>query len=82
MKYKIKYDYNTGDSFHEDRDQISYLECIWTNLEIAKNNLRRIKEHYEYYCYCNTFFSANTKRKVDLVAKNIISEYYVVTEGC
>lgn len=47
-KYAIKVFYRTGDSFNTyDRDMI--LEMTWDNLDIAKENLKRIKEHYKWY---------------------------------
>ena len=46
--YRIQYQYQTGDSFHtEDREDI--LEYEWLDLDIAKECLRRIKEHYLWY---------------------------------
>ncbi len=46
--YKIKYSYKTGDSFgNEDRE--SLLEYEWEDLDVAKEALRRIKEHYVWY---------------------------------
>jgi hypothetical protein len=54
MKYKIKLWYSTGDS-HGSEDTSGVLEMEWANLDIAKENLRRIKEHYICYkvdsCY-------------------------------
>lgn len=47
--YKIKYVYDTGDSFRTEEDRIGIFEFSWNNLEIAKENLQRIKEHYEFY---------------------------------
>jgi len=45
-EYRIKISYSTGDSFHnEDAEQT--LELTWKNLDIAKENLQRIKEHYQ-----------------------------------
>ena len=47
-KYGIKVYYRTGDSFHsENTDRI--LELQWNDLDIAKLNLKRIKEHYLWY---------------------------------
>lgn len=45
MLYKIKIEYKTGNSFgsHDEEGEIEYK---WENLEIAKENLKRIKEHY------------------------------------
>lgn len=47
--YKIKYTYNTGDSFHTEEGLESFLEFSWENIEVAKANLNRIKEHYKLY---------------------------------
>jgi len=50
MTYRIEYDYQTGDSFHtEERTEV--LEYDWEDLEIAKEALQRIKEHYKWYRY-------------------------------
>lgn len=48
MKYKIKYSYQTGDSFGNS-DEEAILELEWENIDIAKANLKRIEEHYKYY---------------------------------
>ena len=46
--YLIKYYYHTGDSF-TSVDKEDVLEFQWKNLDIAKECLRRIKEHYLWY---------------------------------
>lgn len=51
--YKIKYCYNTGDSFHTEFNLESTLELEWSNLEVAQQNLQRIKEHYTWYKLLN-----------------------------
>jgi len=48
MKYQIKIYYQTGDSY-SNNDETIYLELTWNNLDVAKENLQRIKEHYEMY---------------------------------
>ncbi len=48
-KYRIEYNYDTGDTFRTEEDLTSELEFEWENLDIAKENLKRIKEHYEWY---------------------------------
>lgn len=63
MKYRIKYSYNTGDSFKTERDIVRYLEGEWENLDIAKKNLQRIKEHYEYYCYDERNYDSKSERR-------------------
>lgn len=47
-KFKIKIHYSTGSSFHNE-DTSSYIELSWDNIDIAKENLQAIKEHYEMY---------------------------------
>jgi hypothetical protein len=47
-KYRIKISYQTGDSFHFE-DCYNYLELTWDDIDVAKENLIRIKEHYEMY---------------------------------
>jgi hypothetical protein len=46
---KILINYNTGDSFHNEDNIESHLEMTWENLDVAKENLQRIKEHYKWY---------------------------------
>jgi hypothetical protein len=46
--YRIRYSYETGDSFgSESRDDI--LEFEWRDYSVAKDALKRIEEHYEWY---------------------------------
>ena len=46
MKYKIKIYYTTGDSYKSyKREEV--LELSWENLDIAKENLKAIKDHYD-----------------------------------
>lgn len=49
MTHRILINYDTGNSFHHDEDQ-EYLieELSWERVDVAKANLIRIKEHYEY----------------------------------
>ncbi len=49
MFYNIKCIYDTGDSFHNEYDVETTIEIKTTSLELAQENLKRIKEHYEYY---------------------------------
>lgn len=48
MTYRIKIHYTTGNSFNTD----DYEECLeygWQNLDMAKESLKRIKNHYKFY---------------------------------
>jgi hypothetical protein len=47
-KYSILIDYTTGNSYSTNREQ-QIIELTWDNLDIAKENLQRIKGHYLYY---------------------------------
>jgi hypothetical protein len=55
--YRIKITYETGNSFgsHIEED---YLNYVWINLEIAKENLQSIKQHYLYYKKRNSGWGA------------------------
>jgi len=80
-KYKIKYHYQTGDSFHtEELEEV--LEYDWNDLEIAKESLKRIKEHYEWYSYKTNYYG-----RADEVSKpewhnvdssNVSDEHYLM----
>jgi hypothetical protein len=46
--YKIKVEYETGDSFgSEDVEKI--LDLSWTNIDYAKESLKRIETHYKWF---------------------------------
>jgi len=47
-EYKILIFYRTGSSDHTYDDE-GYLDGTWKNIEIIKENLQRIKEHYLWY---------------------------------
>lgn len=47
--YLIKYNYNSGDSNGTDYNIEDVLELKFKSLDVAKDNLRRIKEHYLLY---------------------------------
>lgn len=46
--YEIKIEYETGNSFErwDDEDTVGY---VWEDIEDAREALRRIKGHYEWY---------------------------------
>jgi lipopolysaccharide biosynthesis glycosyltransferase len=54
--YKILIHYITGDSFYTEEAETYVEHCWphegeieWSNIDAAKESLRRIKEHYEWY---------------------------------
>ena len=46
--YKIKINYSSGDSFNKYDGLEQFLEPIWSNIDIAKENLKRIQEHHNW----------------------------------
>jgi hypothetical protein len=62
FRYKIKISYQTGDSF-KNEDTESTLEIGWNNLDIAKENLQFIKEHYEMYDDLDIYHPRKTKEQ-------------------
>lgn len=74
MKYKIKIDYSTGDSFNS-YNEIRYIDLEWSNLDVAKENLQRIREHYQQYTdveYCRTL-----TQKYIIYNKNRPNDWFV-----
>ena len=47
MGWRIRLHYETGDSF-QTHEEDAYLESVWEDVEVVKENLRRIEEHYAY----------------------------------
>jgi hypothetical protein len=73
-EYRIKISYSTGNSFGSE-DTTDYLELTWENLDIAKENLQSIKEHYEMYRNIEGWGSKLTKEQ--WFAKNIDKSWFV-----
>jgi len=73
-KYRILLSYSTGDSFGS-RDGTDYLELSWDNLDIAKENLARIKEHYEMYSDIESYSSK--RRKEEWFKLNAEKDWFV-----
>jgi hypothetical protein len=48
-KYRILYNYDTGDSFHNDEGLEDYIELEFDNIDVAEANMKRIQEHYKLY---------------------------------
>lgn len=48
VMYTIEIEYTTGNSFGSERRTES-VEFVWSTLEDAKEALRRIQEHHQYY---------------------------------
>jgi hypothetical protein len=80
MKYKIKYNYDTGDSFGSSTCE-DFLELTFENYDNAVSNLNRIREHYEQYKELN---HRSGRYKEEIVLGNsqkdwFVSEYITVS---
>lgn len=74
-KYRIKYNYDTGDSFNNEYGCEGYLELEWNNLEVAKANLQRIQEHYTQYKEIE--YSFKKKNNQELLQENEGKDWFV-----
>lgn len=67
--YTIKVRYITGDSFNSYETDCD-LEGSW-ELEVAKENLKRIKEHYKLYDNRNNYYSLGMAEYFEQILKDI-----------
>ena len=63
MKFQIRVDYRTGDSYNTYDDH-EILDYDWESEEIASENAKAIIEHYEAYACENGKWTARTKKDV------------------
>lgn len=61
-KYTININYDTGDSFNQYPNQEETISLEWDNLDIAKENLISIKEHYNLYRASNSFYRKDLEK--------------------
>ncbi len=73
-KYRIKISYETGDSFGSN-DETDYLDLEWTKLDVAKENLKRIDEHYKMYTKMRGW--QPNENELDIVKKNKDKAWFV-----
>lgn len=62
MKYRIKIDYDTGDTFRHEENVIGFCTLTWDNLDIAKKNLKAIRDQYHLYMLCNKDYNASKEQ--------------------
>jgi hypothetical protein len=74
MSYRIKITYQTGNSFIS-HNVYEYLDLSWKNLDVAKENLKRIKEHYDMYCIVDGYVTP--KGKIHLFKMNEDKDWFV-----
>jgi hypothetical protein len=73
--YSINITYKTGDSYSSSIRQ-SEIELQWNNLKIAKENLLRIKEHYDWYNDNNSTYKSGNIPEPEW-HKNIKTDKYI-----
>ena len=73
-KYKIEIEYSTGNSFHNEETS-DIIELYWNNLDIAKANLNRIKEHYNMYNEVDSYLS--NKSYIEILEENKHKDWFV-----
>ena len=91
-EYEIRIRYWTGDSFStEDRE--TSLDGTWKNVDVIKENVRRIREHYEWYQSLNNYhrstgkltkpswFTAKSEHSINLKL-DVGTEYYASPFWC
>lgn len=77
--YTIEIDYTDGDSFHSERTTRE-LEYRW-NLDVAKENLKRMKEHYKAYSNRNGYVSCMMKKREDELLAEIKDKPWYVAKA-
>ncbi len=60
MVYKIIVNYYTGNSFYSE-DCSTTIDYNWQNLDVVKENVYRIKQHYEMYEKLNDYRTPKTE---------------------
>jgi len=78
MQYRIKYSYRTGDSFGSE-DRVDVLEFTWENLEVAKEVLKRIREHYKWHQSKETYYGRH--EEVEKPAWHNVNSEHVQLSG-
>lgn len=61
-RYCIMVYYETGDS-NGSYDMHNKLEMTWNKLDVAKENLKRIKQHHQWYLYKHPEFHLSRSKK-------------------
>jgi hypothetical protein len=64
LKYKIVYDYSTGDSAGSETRCNQELDYKWTSLIAAEESLKRLADHYKFVCSYSDYRHFTTTRDV------------------
>lgn len=74
--YKIVINYSTGNSYGS-QDETQEIELKWDDINVAKDNLQRIKEHYEQYTEINGFAFSTKRTNLEILMSNITKLWFV-----
>ena len=77
--YTIEIDYTHGNSFRSERTELE-LEYEWT-LDVAKENLQRMKEHYKAYSNKNGYVSCMMDKKENELLNQIKDKPWFVAKA-
>lgn len=76
-EYRIKISYLTGNSLGSE-NATDYLELTWKDIDVAKENLIRIREHYEMHRGIGSYsYGSNKFTKEQWFAKSKDKEWFV-----
>lgn len=75
--YRIKYNYSTGDSFGSYPNNIDYIEITWATIETARENLKRIEEHYQQYMQLESVISSKAECE-QILESNKDKDWFVI----
>ena len=76
-KYKIKYNYNAGSSLTYEEGLEELLELQFDNIEVAKQNLKRIESHYLMNKELNNYPKNNDEK---ILKKYQNEDWFVLNE--
>lgn len=79
MNYTIEVTYTTGNSFNSE-EVTDNINLAWNDLELAKQCLKHIKEHYDLYCEFNQS-GWSRDRKNDEILKDADSRIWARGES-
>lgn len=74
--FEIELTYKTGDSFNTYTEQTTLNES-WDNIEIASENLKRIRAHYQLYSNRNAYVSCMSKKAEQTIEKAKSEPWFV-----
>lgn len=81
MSYQIKFNYNTGNSFNQEYGLEDVLELEWEDINNAKANLIRIKEHYQFNRDLNSYNNKSKNNREKFIEEISKKDWYTKDRG-